>query len=148
MRTMKKCAVPLTGLMSVTGAVLAVVMIATTASAGQATKSVQTGKSRLAIALTKPTAAKAGDNDFEVVVKDRAGKPVTDAEVSVLFVMPAMPAMKMAEMRHEVKLTSAGNGKYTGNGQVMMRGKWNVTVSVKKNGKLLGERKLAVTAKS
>lgn len=146
MQATGRSTVPLTGLVTAIGLVLTVVMIATTASAGQATKAVQTGKRHLDITLTKPTAAKAGDNDFEVVVKDSSGKPVTNADVSVLFVMPAMPAMKMPEMRHEVKLTAAGNGKYTGKGQVMMAGKWNVTVSVKQRGKEIGQKTLTVTA--
>jgi len=49
----------------------------------------------------------------------------------VLFVMPAMPAMKMAEMRNEVKLKPSGPGLYAGSVDVMMAGTWNVTVIVK-----------------
>ena len=78
---------------------------------------------------------------------DLAGKPVTDADVSLLFVMPAMPAMKMPEMRNEVKLTSAGGGAYTGTGPVTMAGTWTVTVSVKQGGKEIGQKKLTLTAK-
>src|SRR6266853_642054 len=48
--------------------------------------------------LARP--AKTGENTFEVLVKDAAGKPVTDADVSVGLFMPAMPAMKMPEMRN------------------------------------------------
>jgi nitrogen fixation protein FixH len=81
------------------------------------------------------------------MVKGADGKPVTGADVSVLFVMPAMPAMKMAEMRNEVKLKPAGAGTYAGSGNVMMAGKWNVTVSVKRGGKELGQKKLTLTAK-
>jgi nitrogen fixation protein FixH len=61
--------------------------------------------------------------------------------------MPAMPQMKMPEMRNEVKLKPAGDGKYTASGRVMMAGQWNVTVSVKQNGKEIGQKKLTVTAK-
>ena len=59
--------------------------------------------SKLDIMLMKPAAAglKSGDNQFEVMVNGADGKPVSDADVSILFVMPAMPAMKMTEMRHE-----------------------------------------------
>ena len=81
------------------------------------------------------------------MVKGADGKPVSDAEVSVLFVMPAMPAMKMAEMRNEVTLKPSGPGMYMGSGNVMMAGKWNVTVSVKQGGKEAGQKKLALTAK-
>ena len=97
------------------------------------------------IMLMQPMQPKAGDNQFEVMVKGADGKPLADADVSVLFVMPATPAM--GEMRNEVKLKSAGAGKYTGAGQVMMAGKWNVTVSVKQKGKEVGQKTVALTAK-
>ena len=67
--------------------------------------------------------------------------------MSVLLVRPAMPAMNMPEMRNEVKLKPAGAGKYTGTGQVTMSGQWNVTVSVKKGGNDIGEKKLSLTAR-
>jgi hypothetical protein len=89
----------------------------------------------------------AADNEFEVVVTDRPGRPVERASVSLLFYMPAMPSMKMPEMRSEVKLAAAGNGTYTGRGQVMMAGQWTVTVSVEKNGKEIGRKSLAATAR-
>jgi hypothetical protein len=101
----------------------------------------------LDIMLMQPEEVKAGANEFEVMVKGADGKPVSDADVSVLFVMPAMPAMKMAEMRNEVKLKPAGSGMYKGPGNVMMAGKWNVTVSVKRGGKEVGQKTLALTAK-
>ena len=101
----------------------------------------------LDIMLMQPMQPKTGDNPFEVMVKGADGKPLADADVSVLFVMPAMPAMKMAEMRNEVKLKSAGAGKYTGTGQVMMAGTWTVTISVKQNGKEIGQKKATVSAK-
>ena len=99
------------------------------------------------IMLMQPaaTAIKSGDNQFEVMVKGADGKPVKNADVSILFVMP--PSGAMAEMRNEVKLKSAGGGKYTGSGTVMMAGKWNTTISVKQNGKEIGQKKVTVTAK-
>ena len=102
---------------------------------------------RLNIMLMKPTAAKTGDNQFEVMVKGADGKPVSGADVMVLLVMPAMPAMKMPEMRDELMLKLAEAGMYTGTGQVMMAGKWNVTLSVKQGGKEIGQKKVTLTAK-
>ena len=99
------------------------------------------------IMLMQPKDVKTGANEFEVMVKGADGKPISDADVSVLFVMPAMPAMKMAEMRNDVKLKPSGPGLYMGSGSVMMAGKWNVTVSVKQGGKEVGQKKLALTAK-
>jgi YtkA-like len=99
----------------------------------------------LDIMLMQPMEPKAGDNQFEVMVKGADGMPLADADVTVLCLMPATAAM--GEMRNEVKLKSAGAGKYTGMGQVMMAGKWNVTVSVKQQGKEVGQKKVALTAK-
>ena len=95
---------------------------------------------------SSPKPTKTGDNTFEVIVKDAAGMPVTGEDVTVLLFMPAMPAMKMAEMRNEVKLKHVGAGKYTGTGQVMMKGIWTVTVSVKENGAVISQKKLTLTA--
>src|SRR5712691_2878075 len=123
-------------------------MVASASAAQAPAKSSAKAKpARFNIMLMKPTAAKTGDNQFEGMVNGADGKPVADAEVSVMLVMPAMPAMKMAEMHNEVMLKPAAAGTYTGAGQVMMAGKWNVTVSVKKGGKELGQKKVTLTAK-
>ena len=95
---------------------------------------------------SQPAPLKTGDNQFEVTVKNADRKPITDADVSVLFVMPAMAAMNMPEIRNEVKLKSSGAGRYTGAGQVTTAGQWNVTVSVKQNGKEIGQKKMTVRA--
>ena len=124
--------------------VLALVMTGVGAAA-QAPAKMDMGK--LDIMLMKPTAAKTGDNQFEVMVKDAIGKPVTKADVSLLFVMPAMPAMKMAEMKNTVKLMAMKDGMYAGQGSVMMAGTWNVTIDVMQNGKSVGQKKVTVTAK-
>lgn len=95
---------------------------------------------------SKPNPPKAGDNAFEVVVKDPTGKPVTDAEVSVTFYMAPMPAMKMPEMKNSISLKHVKDGKYAGMGLVMMAGKWEVTVTVKRAGKELDSEKFPVSA--
>jgi len=121
------------------------VQIGTVTAAQTAAKAAPAKK--LDIAFTSsPKPTKIGDNVFEVLVKDAAGMPVTGADVSVLLFMPAMPAMKMAEIRNEVKLKHAGAGKYTGSGPVMMAGTYTVTVSVKENGAEVGQKKLGLTA--
>jgi len=96
--------------------------------------------------MSKPNPPKTGNNAFEVMVKDAAGKPITDADVSAMFYMAAMPAMKMPEMRNTVTLKHQKDGTYTGDGQVMMAGKWDVTVTVKRAGKEIGSKKFPVTA--
>ena len=93
---------------------------------------------------SKPSPPKTGDNTFEVMVKDAAGKPVTDAEVTAMFYMGAMGAMP--EMKNNVTLKHQKEGRYVGTGQVMMAGKWDVTVMVKRAGKEIGSKKFPVTA--
>lgn len=96
---------------------------------------------------TEPAPLKTGANQLEVTVKSADGNPISDADVSVLFVMPTMPGMKMPEMRNEVTLKSAGGGNYAGTGQMMMAGQWDVTVVVKQNGKEIGQKKIALTSR-
>jgi len=124
----------------------ALVFVTAAASAGAQTPA-KMDMGKLDIMLMKPTAAKAGDNQFEVMVKDAKGKPVTKADVSLLFVMPAMPAMKMPEMKNTVKLMGMKDGMYSGQGNVMMAGTWNVTIDVMQNGKSIGQKKVTLTAK-
>jgi Cu(I)/Ag(I) efflux system membrane fusion protein/cobalt-zinc-cadmium efflux system membrane fusion protein len=103
---------------------------------------------RLDIGFTsEPDPPRTGDNLLEVSVKDAAGQPIADAEVSVTFFMAAMPTMNMPAMRNEVRLPPAGGGIYRGSGQVMMGGRWDVTVNVTKNGQRLGSRQFAVVAR-
>jgi membrane fusion protein, copper/silver efflux system len=94
---------------------------------------------------SEPDPPKSGENTFEAMVMS-GGQPVTDADVSLEFFMPAMPAMKMPEMRNSVPLKHEGAGRYRGAGNVMMAGSWDVTVSVKRNGQEIGSRKLEVAA--
>jgi hypothetical protein len=122
------------------------VQIGTAAEAAQTAAKAAAAVNKLAIAfLARPS--KTGENTFEVLVKDGAGKPVMGADVSVLLFMPAMPAMKMPEMRSEVKLKDNGSGKYTGTGQVATTGMWTVTVSVKQGGTEIGQSKSTLTVR-
>jgi membrane fusion protein, copper/silver efflux system len=96
---------------------------------------------------TQPDPPNTGESLFEVAVKDASGQPVTDAEVSVQLFMPAMPTMNMPAMRNETKLPHVGGGVYRGPGQVMMAGRWDVTVIVAKGGQQLGRKQLTVAAR-
>ena len=80
-------------------------------------------------------------------MRDTKGQLVTDAEVAVQLFMPAMPTMNMPAMRNEVTLPPVGGGVYRGRGQVIMAGRWDVTVAVTRDGKPLGRRQFAVVAK-
>jgi len=94
---------------------------------------------------SEPDPPKSGENTFEVTVKGSNGKPVTDADVSLDFYMAAMP--NMPEMRNTVRLKHVKEGRYRGTGNVMMAGRWDVTVAVTRGGKQIGSLELAVTAK-
>ena len=65
------------------------------------------------------------------------GKPVSDAQVTITLIMPAMPAMGMGEMRSTINLMWNGS-EYVGKGTIAMAGPWNVTVEAKRGGQLLG----------
>jgi len=67
--------------------------------------------------------------------------------VSVQLFMPAMPTMNMPALRNETKLTHAGAGVYRGPGQVMIAGRWEVTVNVSRAGRQLGSRHVAMVAR-
>ena len=95
----------------------------------------------------RPDPPKIGDNQFEVVVTDPAGQPVTDGEVTVQLFMPAMPTMNMPAMRFEAMLPHAGGGVYRGSGQVIMAGRWDVTVTVGKGGQQAGRKQFAIVAR-
>ena len=94
-----------------------------------------------------PDPPKSGENQFEVTVKDASGKPVDDAQVSVQFFMAAMPTMNMPAMRNEAKLSHAGGGIYRGTGQVMMAGRWDVTVMVNRGGRRIGAKQVAMVSR-
>lgn len=96
---------------------------------------------------TNPDPPATGENTFEVEVKGADGTPVTDAAVTMELFMPAMPSMKMPEMRSHTSLVHEGGGTYRGRGQVMMAGAWDVSVTVARGGQTLGSRRLSVTAK-
>jgi len=110
-----------------------------------AAQSAASKKPTVDIMLTsKPSPPKTGDNTFEVMVKDAAGKPITDAEVTAMFFMPKMGAMP--EMKNNVTLKHQKEGTYVGTGQVMMAGKWDVTVMVKRAGKEIGSKTFPLAA--
>ena len=95
----------------------------------------------------QPDPPRTGENTFEVEVRDASGQPIADADVSVTFFMPAMPTMNMPAMRNSAKLPPAGGGVYRGSGQVIMGGRWDVTVDVSRSGQRLGSRQFAVVAR-
>jgi Cu(I)/Ag(I) efflux system membrane fusion protein len=100
---------------------------------------------RLDIALrSTPDPPKAGATQFEAIVRTPDGKPVTDASVTLVLYMPAMPSMNMPAMRSEAALGHAGHGAYRGTIDVMMNGRWDATVTVTRNGARLASKQLTL----
>jgi len=83
-----------------------------------------------------PTGAK--ENAMHVTVEDSSGKPVADAQVHITLTMPAMPEMKMPEMKNGADLPWTGSD-YSAPVQVTMKGGWNVEVEAKRSGEVLGK---------
>jgi len=95
---------------------------------------------------TDPAPPHKGSNTFRVKLTDASGGPISGAEVSVTFSMPAMPAMGMAAMRTQVSLPEKGNGLYEGAGQLDSGGTWQATIVAKKNGQIVASKQLSVNA--
>ena len=105
----------------------------------------QTGLAALTL-TTKPSPLGLGQNLFEVSVKDAKGQPVADATVSLVMVMPADPKTKHPEMRTEGTLNNVGRGTYSGIAIVTMAGDWDVTVTARRGGKVIGAKTSRLTA--
>jgi len=112
-------------------------------AAGTATAAAAQAKAEL---TTEPSPPRRGANVFHVKLSDAAGAPITGAEVSVVFFMPAMPAMGMAEMRIESRLREAGNGMYDGTGSLESGGTWQVTITARRGGQVIASRQMSVNA--
>jgi Cu(I)/Ag(I) efflux system membrane fusion protein/cobalt-zinc-cadmium efflux system membrane fusion protein len=95
---------------------------------------------------TDPTPPRKGGNVIQVKLADASSAPISGADVSVTFFMPAMPAMGMAAMRTPVSLADKGNGFYEGSAQLDSGGTWQVTVVAKKNGQTVASKQLSVNA--
>src|SRR6266550_9031155 len=95
---------------------------------------------------TEPSPPRKGSNTIRVKLSEAGGAPISGAEVSVTFFMPAMPAMGMAAMRTPITLTDKGNGIYEGAGQLESGGTWQVTIIAKKNGQTVASKQLSVNA--
>jgi len=97
----------------------------------------------LAFGMT-PTPSRVGENRVEVRVRDASGSAVTDADVRVLLSMPPMPSMNMPAMRAEASLTHRSDGAYLGQAPITMAGRWDITATVRRHGRTVGEHRESV----
>jgi Cu(I)/Ag(I) efflux system membrane fusion protein len=96
-----------------------------------------------------PDPMKSGeDAHFSATLTDAGGKPVSDAHVTVILIMPAMPAMGMPEMKSSAELTwKADSNTYEGKGQAPMAGTWTVLVEARKDSKLIASTRTRLNAR-
>jgi RND family efflux transporter MFP subunit len=95
---------------------------------------------------SQPDPPRKGSNVFRVKLSDAKGVPISGADVSVTFFIPAMPAMGMAAMRTVVSLSDKGNGLYEGSSQLPSGGTWQVTMVAQKNGQTIAGKQISVNA--
>ena len=84
-------------------------------------------------------------NPIRLLVKDAAGKPITGAQVDVGLFMPQMGSMP--PMSSKATLMESGNGVYAGQIEFQMAWTWQTTVTVRKNGQVIGVAQTNITAR-
>jgi RND family efflux transporter MFP subunit len=101
----------------------------------------------VSVSLTsEPTRPRKGSNIFRVKLTDDKGTPITGAQVTVTFFMPAMPAMGMSAMKTVVNCADKGAGLYEGSGELGSGGTWQVTITAQQNGRTIVSKQLTVNA--
>jgi Cu(I)/Ag(I) efflux system membrane fusion protein len=99
----------------------------------------------VSVEVLDPKTAKTGMNAIRLLVKDTGGRPITGAQVDVGLFMPQMGSM--APMSSKATLTESGNGIYTGQIEFQMAWTWQTTVTVRKNGSVIGVTQTNITAR-
>lgn len=95
---------------------------------------------------TSPSPPRKGSVTIRVKLTGADGKPITGAQVKVLFFMPAMPTMGMAAMQSVFTLNDQEGGFYEGSGQLQGGGTWQVTITAQKNGQTVATKQMSVNA--
>jgi len=95
---------------------------------------------------TDPSPPHKGSNRVRVKLTSSDGKPITGAQVTVTFFMPAMQEMGMAAMRTVVGPSDKGAGLYEGSGDLGSGGTWQVTVTATQNGQVIVSKHLTLNA--
>src|SRR5258706_1295663 len=95
---------------------------------------------------TDPSPPHKGSNTVRVKLISSDGKPVTGAQVTVTFFMPAMQEMGMAAMKTVINASDKVDGMYEGHGDLGSGGTWQVTVTATQNGQLIASKHLSLNA--
>ena len=95
---------------------------------------------------TQPEPPRKGANTLRVKLTGADGKPVTGAQVTVTFFMPAMPAMGMAAEHAAASLAEQGGGFYGGSLELPSGGTFQATVTARRGEQILATKQLSITA--
>jgi RND family efflux transporter MFP subunit len=95
---------------------------------------------------TDPSPPHKGSNTVRIKLTSSDGKPITGAQVTVTFFMPAMQEMGMAAMKTVVHANDKGGGLYEGSGDLGSGGTWQVTVTATQNGQVIVSKHLTLNA--
>lgn len=87
-----------------------------------------------------------GSNVFRVKLTGANGNPISGAQITATFFMPAMPAMGMAAMRTVITMADKDGGIYEAAGRLQTGGTWQVTIVATRNGETLAQKQLNVNA--
>lgn len=95
---------------------------------------------------TQPDPPHKGTNQVRVQLVGNDGNPLTGAQVSATFFMPAMPAMGMAAERTAANLVEKGGGLYQGTVSLPSGGTYQVTITVQRAGQTVATKQLSLAA--
>ncbi len=112
-----------------------------TAQGGQAQPAAQ----NIAVEILEPKTAKTGMNTIRLRVKNAAGNPITGAQVDVSLFMPQMGSMP--PMTSRATLAETDGGVYSGQIEFQMAWTWQTTVTVRRNGNVIGVVKTTITSR-
>ena len=102
-------------------------------------------KQAISVEVLDPKTAKTGMNAVRLLVKNASGQPITGSQVDVALFMPQMG--NMAPMSSKATLSESGDGVYTGQIEIRMAWTWQTTVTVRKNGNVIGVAETNITAR-
>jgi RND family efflux transporter MFP subunit len=95
---------------------------------------------------TQPSPPRKGGNTLRVKLTANHGEPAAGLHVTVVFFMPAMPAMGMAAQHASATLTEKSAGIYDGPLQLPSGGTFQVTITATRDGKVVATKQLSVDA--
>jgi Cu(I)/Ag(I) efflux system membrane fusion protein/cobalt-zinc-cadmium efflux system membrane fusion protein len=118
-------------------------------SAGVSANSAQPSEAKPAATLevlTIPDPPVRGKNHVRATLKDAQGRGIDGAKIAVTFYMAAMPAMGMSAMREAATLAGQRAGAYEGDLTLESGGTWQVTAVATKNGQVIADQQLRLSA--